>query len=97
MKKLLLASALLLLFSVSSSQAYVFGGSNLTFNEYPEMSDFDKPSSYSVPSEYELERYQEALLEYLENANNDIRRIQEAQDKAIEEYNEAVRRYNRGY
>lgn len=61
------------------------------------MSSYDKPSSYGTPSQYEMERYRRALNDYLENANNDIQRIQEAKNEAIREYNDAVRRYNNSY
>jgi len=97
MKKVLFLSAIALLLSMPSSYAYVYGSSNLPLNRYPEMSSYDKPSSYGTPSQYEMERYRRALNDYLENANNDIQRIQEAKNEAIREYNDAVRRYNNSY
>ena len=45
-------------------------------------------------SSYELDRMRRDVQEYIENGNNDIRRIQEAQQEAVEKYNQAVREYN---
>lgn len=85
--KLVVATALLLVSATAG--ATVFGGSNLGFSGYPEP-DCRKP--YGPYSESrmdreiyrdELERYFRCVKEYLENANNDIERIREAQEEAI--------------
>ena len=92
------------LFCASFLFAYVYGGSNLGFSGYPEFSDYPPSEPYSFNdevSEYEFEsyrneviRYVDAAEEYVENGNNDIKRISEAQDEAIRRANEAVDEFN---
>ena len=82
--------------------AYVYGGTNLGFMGYPEFSAYapSAPYGYEV-SEYEfnsyrdeVERYVDQAEEYIENGNNDIRRISEAQEAAIDDANRAVNEFN---
>lgn len=89
-KKILVPTAIL--FSVLSfpSMAYVFGGSNLGVFGYPEFSGY---LSYD-PDYNEMQRYLDDVKKYVENCNYDIQRIQEAQEKAINEANRKVNEYN---
>jgi hypothetical protein len=93
MKKILLLLAVFVLCISSVAFGYVFGGTNLDFMGYPEFSAY---LSYD-PSRSEVERYIQEAKEYVENGNNDIRRIREAQNEAIRKANDAVRRHNSGY
>lgn len=97
MKKLFITFLLLL---PIVSHAAVYGGSNLGFGGYPEF-DEQEPSPPFTDDQYawesyrqEVDRYTEQAKEYLENSSNDIKRIQEAQEDAIEKANQAVREYN---
>ncbi|WP_312202650.1 hypothetical protein [Kosakonia cowanii] len=83
------------------SHAAVFGGSNLGFSGYPAF-DERVPSPPFTDDRYawetytqEVDRYTKRAKEYLENSNNDMKRIQEAQEDAIEKANRVVREYNR--
>lgn len=92
MLKKIIAITFLLSSITLSSFAYVYGGSNFSsYSGYPEFSNYYVTYNMSyndlVSLKYEVQRY-------LENANNDIRRIKEAQEKAIREYNDAVQSYN---
>lgn len=84
--------------------AYVYGGSNLGFSGYPDFSDYPPSAPYSYNSEvseYEfnsyrnsVESYVDAAQEYVDNGNNDIQRISEAQEEAINKANEAIDEFN---
>ncbi|CAH5653598.1 hypothetical protein AI2983V1_2756 [Enterobacter cloacae] len=83
------------------ASATVFGGSNLSFSGYSEFSD-SEPSPPYDRSEYsmqvyknDVERYIQNAKEYTENADNDIKRIREAQEDAIQKANRVVEEYNR--
>ena len=88
------------------ASATVFGGSNLGFSGYPEFSDSEPTPPYDR-NEYsmqayksEVERYIQNAKDYTENAGNDMKRIQESQDDAIQKANRVVEEYNqtpRGY
>ena len=74
------------------ADAYVIGGSNLSLEEYPSPTcskptkPFDLSDQFSV-DEYnsEIETYIQCVREYVDNGNNDIKRIREAQQDAIDE------------
>lgn len=93
LKKILIISIISILWCSSIAFAYVFGGSNLSLSMYPE---FNSYLPYN-PSKYEVELYVEEAKKYVENCNNDIQRIQEAQAAAIREANDAIYRYNNGF
>ena len=81
MKKIII---LLFIFLINQnfSFAYVIGGSNLNFMEYPE----PNCHLYSFePSEKDIDDYKDCIREYVENANFDIQRIEQAKSKAINE------------
>lgn len=95
MKKLSsLITASVILSSFSVVNAMVYGGSNLPLSDYPDFKSYNTPSYYGTPSAYEMDRYHDDLVKYIDNANNDIERIIEAKNKAIRDYNDAVIRYN---
>ncbi|HHP1668436.1 TPA: hypothetical protein ACR6OL_002745 [Klebsiella pneumoniae] len=89
-----------------ASSAVVFGGSNLGFTGYPDFreseplppydnSDLSK-NSYRI----QVESYVRSAQEYLDNANNDIKRIQESKNETAEKANRVIEAYNnyaRGY
>ena len=86
----------LLMFS-QVANALVYGGSNLGYMGYPESSCRKPYKPYSPISQYEadsynedMRRYVQCVKDYLENANNDIKRIREAMqnevDKAKRDY-----------
>jgi hypothetical protein len=83
------------------SNASVFGGSNLGFSGYPEFSDSEPSPPYNR-DEYSMgaykrvvERYIQNAKDYTENANNDMKRIREAQDDALEKANRVVEEFNK--
>ena len=92
LKKCILSTLGITIISSFSTFAMVFGGSNLPLNRYPEFTSYYY-NTYNM-SAYELDQMKYDVQRYLENGNNDIRRIQEAQQEAIEKYNQAVREYN---
>ncbi|HDW3536670.1 TPA: hypothetical protein RMN37_001625 [Escherichia coli] len=83
------------------ASAAVFGGSNLGYGGYPEFTQMEPTPPYSNDQyawenyRREVERYTSDVKEYLEDANNDMKRIQEAQQEAIDKANNVVEEYNR--
>ncbi|MDA5547371.1 hypothetical protein OP862_14635 [Yersinia massiliensis] len=91
---------LILMYSTVVNAA-VFGGSNLGFSGYPEFSDSEPTPPYN-PDEYsmraykgDVERYIQNAKDYTENASNDMKRIREAQEGALEKANRVVEEHNR--
>lgn len=80
--------------------ATVFGGSNLGFGGYPEFSEVAPTPPYTNDQyawenyKQEVDAYTAKAKQYLEDANYDIQRIQEAQQDAINKANAAVQEYN---
>ncbi|MCT4774197.1 hypothetical protein L6458_18020 [Klebsiella aerogenes] len=98
MKKFALFALLSLPFSAS---AIVMGGSNLGFSGYPEFSEIAPTPPYS-DDQYawdsyrrEVADYAEKAKQYLEDSNSDMKRIQEAQQDAIQKANDVVEEFNR--
>ncbi|HAT2607140.1 TPA: hypothetical protein I8235_000049 [Kluyvera intermedia] len=91
---------LLFILAPFASSAIVLGGTNLGYMGYPEFSEVAPSRPYS-DDQYSMEEYRRQVAnytakakEYLENSNADIKRIQEAQEDAINKANAAVRQYN---
>lgn len=91
LKKIILSALCITTTASFSSFAFVMGGSNLPLSQYPSFTSYY--STYNI-SRNELEQLRWDVERYIENGNNDIKRIQEAQRKAIQEYNDAVQAYN---
>ena len=89
--KIAALAAVLSLTATLPSMAIVLGGTNLDFMGYP------RPRAYISfdPDEEELKKYLDEIDEYVENCDNDIRRILEARNNAIEEARQKVRDYHR--
>lgn len=85
----------------TAGNAAIFGGSNLSFSGYPEFDEYPPSPPYGNDKyawenyKREIEDYVNKAKEYVENANNDISRIKEAKDEAIQKANNAVDEYNR--
>lgn len=96
--------SIILLFPLSSTQAIVFGGSNLGIFGYSdhECTPPSKPyKPYSFSSQYQIDaynaeveqynskmrRYRDCIIEYVENAENDIKRVVEKANEAIDQLN----------
>lgn len=100
-------AALLSPITCSTGLAYVYGGSNLTFNGHPKFSPYVYPSRPYSKDQWawdnyrnDVERYRREAQEYIENAENDIERTQIAIKNAINDANRVVNEYNaavRGY
>ncbi len=91
---------IVLLLSIPIAHAGVFGGSNLGFSGYPESSCFkpSKPTKPYSSDRWQIESYNmqvqqynsawnlyiSCVKEYLEDANNDIKRIQEKMEEEID-------------
>jgi hypothetical protein len=93
----------LTLFCASSiALGYVIGSSNLGIMGYPDFSSSRmKPIKPYSRDSYSMDRYYhdvkihvEEADRYIEAANNDIQRIQEAAEKARNEAREAIREHN---
>lgn len=106
MRKKLIVSIILGCVSLFALFAYVIGGTNFGFSGYPSFSEFTPHQPYTSydgtvsKSQYEtykrdVENYVNAAKEYIENGNNDIKRIQDAQQSALDQANSIVREYNR--
>ncbi len=91
MKKPIALLTILLFCGASPSFAYVMGGSNLGYMGYPEC----KARVSWQPDEYEMDNYIREVKKYIENCDNDMRRIQEAKEDAIREANRNIDEYNR--
>lgn len=99
-KKTFACLLVFLLFAGSAGAGYIFGGTNLSFTGYPEFDKRspDKPFGREqwAASMYkdEVERYVKQAKEYVENAENDKQRIDEAISETIRKANKAVDEYN---
>lgn len=89
-KKVILAS-LFSLISVTPSFALVMGGSNLSIMGYPQYEHYT--SGYNM-SYSDMQNMKYDVSEYVDKCNNDIQRIIEARNNAIDEYNRTVQEYN---
>lgn len=76
----------------TSLAAYVSGGTNFGFSGYPKPSCFKPFRPTDIGGELamriyitNMELYRQCVTDYIENANNDIKRIREAQDDLIEQ------------
>lgn len=105
MKKII--CALLSCLIVCPSYAAIYGDSNFDLRGYPEFDEYPPSQPYnrdrSSFDQYrsEVEDYVRKAEEYVEAGNNDIKRIKEAQEDAIEKANRAISDFNdwanRGY
>ena len=105
MKKRIIALLVFVAVCIFALYAYVIGGSNLSLGKYPSFSKM-KPSkpytSYNGTvsrSQYEsykreVEAYIDAAEDYIDNGNNDIKRIQDAQSTVVQDANKVVDEYN---
>ena len=86
---------IVIIFIISKSlSAIVFGGSNLGLFGYNSHTcskpyrPYEFNSQYDVDNyKYEVNSYISCIEEYLDNAKNDIKRIQEKMNEAIDEAN----------
>jgi len=76
----------------TSASAYVVGGSNLDFLGYPKPECMKPTKPYDLSNEYavmdynsDIKQYIQCVKTYIENADNDIERIQEAANDLIKE------------
>lgn len=83
-----------LLLISTTAFSFVSGGSNLGLMGYPEHTCSKPYKPYEFNDQYELDSYRSevqtyinCINEYVENANNDIERIREAAQSAIDEAN----------
>lgn len=79
---------------------FVGGGSNLVGYRYPAFNAFE-PSKPFAKDDFSLNRYKDQVQDfrdeaeqYIENAKNDIKRIQAEMGTAIDITNEVVDKYN---
>lgn len=98
MKKIIVLA--LTVFFALPAKAVVYGNSNLDFMGYPEFDEFPPSEPYSRDrysfDQYrdEVEEYVRKAQDYVEAGNNDIQRIKEAQEEAIEKANQAISDFN---
>ncbi|MGQ4630503.1 hypothetical protein [Raoultella ornithinolytica] len=83
-----------------TASAVVFGGSNLSFTGYPDFSEseplppYDNSDLSKNSYRIQVESYVRSAQEYLDNANNDIKRIQESKNETAEKANRVIESYN---
>ena len=84
----------LLLALLNPVSAYAIGGSNLTLSSYPECTCYKPMKPILINSQWELDDYKfqydqyiDCVNEYIDNANNDIKRIKEKAEEALNEAN----------
>jgi len=96
MKKKLI---MLLFFTLFCSLVFgmIFGGSNLSFTGYPDCDCYPPSKPYQFNSQYEIDSFNQnvdsyinCVNDYLDNANNDIERIYEAKQDALDEANRYI-------
>lgn len=98
MKKIIVLA--LTVFFALPAEAVVYGNSNLDFMGYPEFDEFPPSEPYNRDrysfDQYrdEVEEYVRKAQDYVEAGNNDIQRIKEAQEEAIEKANRAISDFN---
>ncbi len=98
MKKIICGALSFLI--MNTSYAMVYGDSNLDMMGYPEFDEFPPSEPYSRDrysfDQYrdEVEEYVRKAQDYVEAGNNDIQRIKEAQEEAIEKANRAISDFN---
>jgi hypothetical protein len=101
-KKIVLITLLIVLCSTSGALGYVIGNTNLGIGGYPDFSSYHaKPSKPYTYGEYSVNQYKTDVEkyicqthEYLEAANNDIKRIQENKETTINDANNVINEYN---
>ncbi|AXS17584.1 MULTISPECIES: hypothetical protein [Klebsiella] len=83
-----------------TASAVVFGGSNLGFTGYPDFSEseplppYDNSDLSKNSYRIQVESYVRSAQEYLDNANSDIKRIQESKNETAEKANRVIESYN---
>ncbi|HHP1302596.1 TPA: hypothetical protein ACR599_005402 [Klebsiella variicola] len=83
-----------------TASAAVFGGSNLGFTGYPDFSEseplppYDNSDLSKNSYRIQVESYVRSAQEYLDNANSDIKRIQESKNETAEKANRVIESYN---
>lgn len=94
MKIVAQSTFLVFMFLAIPANALVLGGSNFGLLGYPDHECHEPYKPYEFVDEYqyqsyknEVELYFDCIREYVENAERDIERIQEAAKSAIEEAN----------
>ena len=80
--------------TASLTFGYVFGGSNLGYMGYPNHSCYKPYRPISFETQYEVDSYNmefsmyiDCINEYVDNARNDIQRITDQANQAIDEAN----------
>lgn len=104
MNKKIIVALIVGLVSVFAVFALVLGGTNFGITGYPKFSAIkpSKPYSYNgTVSKREYDNYRSSVVsyvekaqEYLENADNDIKRIKEIQEDVIDDANSAIEEFN---
>lgn len=75
-------------------------GSNLGFTGYPDFSEseplppYDNSDLSKNSYRIQVESYVRSAQEYLDNANSDIKRIQESKNETAEKANRVIESYN---
>ena len=92
--KSVLASFIIFPLTASLAFSYVYGGSNLGYGGYPSHYCTKPYKPYSFETQYEVDSYNmevqiyiDCINEYVGNARNDIDRITEQANQAINEAN----------
>ena len=97
MKKIILASAMVLVIATASASMGYLYGNMITYPSFSAMG----PSRPFSDDEYELSAYRDEVeyyvaqgKEYIENCENDIQTIQEERNAAVDKINRVINEYN---
>ena len=100
MKKTMMFIGFVILCACCTGAGYIFGGSNLGYSGYPEFSKstpyqpFDREKYGASTYQNDVESYVRSVKEYVQNAENDKARINNAIEEAIQKANNVVDDYN---
>lgn len=101
MKKIVLLALAILLCMSSIAFGYVMGASNLGYNGYPQYGTYNKPFRPYSRDDYSDRNYRQQVddyvakgKEYVDACDNDVKRIAEARQDAINSVNAVINEYN---
>jgi len=92
MKRRIILAALALTLASGSAWAIVIGGSNFSVMGYPDHRCYKPSRPYGPIDQWAADRYnsymriyRDCVIDYLDNAENDIKRIKEKMQGAVDE------------
>lgn len=99
-KKMIACIGFLMCVGSCNSLAYVPGGTNLSYGGYPDFSEMTPSKPFQIDEfsfnsyKMDVKRYVRKSQEFVENGDNDIKRIREQQQDAIDKANRVINEFN---